>query len=93
MLTLPKHVALYVPEPVLPVYSVTAHLKFVHDEFGVAPGTDSTVTQMPPSSFDVELIALGLVATLKQPVEAIATIMRIAKVVSSCEPVREALYL
>ena len=61
------------------MYSVTSQRKFVQEEFGVAPGTDSTVTQMPPSSVEVELTGDGLVFTLKHPADAIATVTRTAK--------------
>ena len=52
----------------MPVYSVTAHVKFVHDSFSEAPGIDSTVTHVPPSCFDVESFGVGLVLTLKHAV-------------------------
>ena len=66
--TLPKQVALNVPEPVVPVNDVTAQLKFVHDSAAFAPGTCATVTQVPPS-IDVELLGVVTVLLdLKQPV-------------------------
>jgi hypothetical protein len=76
------------------VYSLTSQRKFVHDEFGVAPGTDSTVTQMPPSSVEVELVGVGLVLTLKHPDDAIATVARIARsLFMILNLLRKALYL
>ena len=68
MSTLPKQRALKVPLAVVPVYSVTSHLKFVQDSFSEAPGIDSTVTHVPPSNVDVESFGVGLVLTLKQAV-------------------------
>ena len=36
--------------------------------FSEAPGIDSTVTHVPPSSLDVESFGVGLVVTLKHAV-------------------------
>ena len=63
---LPKHVALNVPEPVVPVNDVTAQLKFVHDSARFAPAC-ATVTQVPPSIDDVLLGVVTVLLDLKQP--------------------------
>ena len=65
--TLPKHVALNVPEPVLPVNDVTAHEKLVHDCARFPPGTWATVTHVPPSIDDVLLGEVTVLLDLKQP--------------------------
>ena len=66
--TLPKQVALNVPDPVVPLNEVTAQLKFVHDCDGFAPGTCAIVTHVPVS--DAEPVGLVTVlALLKQPAE------------------------
>lgn len=68
-----KHVALNVPEPVVPLNDVTAQLKFVHDWAPNVPGTCETVTHVPPSAEDELLGLVTVLPDLKQPVVMSAT--------------------
>src|SRR5512147_2634221 len=83
---LPRHVALKVPEPDVPLICVTLHLKFTHASASEPdePGSDWTVAQVPPSVWDVLAVTLvGLVLVLKSkhaaPAAAAATARSIVR--------------
>jgi hypothetical protein len=54
--TLPRHVALNVPDPDVPEICVTVHLKLIHASFSEpdAPGSDCVVDQAPLSCVEVD---------------------------------------
>ena len=70
---LPKQVAPNVPEPVAPVNDVTAQVKFVHVCAPNEPGTEVTVTHVPPSADDELLGVVTVLLDLKQPALTRAT--------------------
>jgi hypothetical protein len=70
--TLPMQVALNVPDPDVPLNSVTAHRKLTQESWSDpdAPGSDCSVAQVPPSAD--EAVGLGLVLVPKSKQAALA---------------------
>jgi hypothetical protein len=65
---LPRHVALNVPDPDVPLNCVTAHVKFTHESASDPddPGNDCVVAHEPPSTDEVVGDGLVLVVNSKQ---------------------------